>query len=83
MYSRMSNQCCEEVFAGAVQAIYYLIEAKIEQDPLITNKQAKHENVNLYKVLAKFSHLLHYSNNVKDAKFSMREIPVSYQALFI
>jgi len=47
---------------GAVQAIYFLIRGKQELSNKIESKdnQAKWETLNVYRILAKFTHLLHH-----------------------
>lgn len=49
-----------------------MVKAKVELSGLNSQKLAKWETVNLYKIVAKMMNLLHYGNYLKDGIVDLR-----------
>jgi hypothetical protein len=71
-YALLGLENARSVFRGSVQAIYFLVRARIEG-------MQKWDNINFYKVFYKFSSLLHLNHTFDLAGSSQ----ISFQSLYL
>jgi hypothetical protein len=69
---------------ASIQAIYYLIVGKKEFGALGISKSQKEklDGINPYKILAKFTHDLHYGTLYEEAVYDLRTEGTSFQLQF-
>ena len=65
-----------------MEAIYFLV--KVKQDQTMSNEtRSQWEAVYFYKILGKFTNLLHYTNTFWEGNFDQRTANRSYQSSFL
>jgi len=72
----------EAFFKGALQAVYFIMKAKLDPG-LAPQYKSYWGSIALYKPLIYASNLLHYANTISKANYDQRTANKSFQGQFI